>query len=455
MLTVRRIRATCWRKWSEVASSLPQRIPWHFFTPILSSSIYSTQSPACSVNALECSSWGTLSAQRRRAPLSGCPLPCSVRDSRVIIPQLRRRCISSSLAEPPPAPLAVEPVKLDARIATANNVNANSNIDSTNNSSSSSSTSSASSSSPTGTAAVDPPLPPMESTLSIGSGVDATFLAAFIDATPDTAGAKLDVLMRKVVRPTGPELMGGVHVKRTIRCFIAALLKHLSLVALARRYVELNEGQLVGKGGQSSSSSSQLVDVFKKGGLMHRWMISQRQSLQQLHVAKMQQLEGEGRPMSAEQIAAVDKRLDYEGFCAPLFNKALYLLSVRPCLSHPASRGSHLTATPGLKMASEVSTTLALTRTLSNEVQLVRSNSSGGKAREGAESFLSLFSVYKTLQHFQMYKHSREGRKEGEGETPRLSTASSTSSLSSFSRTPPCRSSPPSSPLSPDGPSSV
>ena len=312
-----------------------------------------------------------------------------------------------SLPEPPPALPAVEPVRLDARIATTNNVNASSNIDSTNNSPSSTSTSSTSSS------AASAEIPPMDAALSIGSGVDATFLAGFIDATPDSAGAKLELLMKKLVRPTGPELMGGVHVKRAVRCFVAALLKHLSLAGEARKFVEQHAGELQGKtaSSASSSSSTQLVDAFKKGGLMHRWIISQRQSLQQLHVAKMQQLEGEGKPMTAEQVAAVERRLEYGGFCAPLFNKALYLLSVRPCLTHPASRGSHLAATPGLKLASEVSSTLAMTRTLSNEVQLVRSNSSGGRARDGAESFLSLFSVYKTLQHFNLYKRAAERHK--------------------------------------------
>ena len=263
-------------------------------------------------------------------------------------------------------------------------------------------------------------VPVMDAIMSIGSGVDATFLAQFIDATPDTAGAKLDLLMKKLNRPTGPELMGGPWVKRTVRCFVAALLKHLSLVGAARKYVQQHEQTLLAKAAPSLSSSSsaavsQLVDAFKKGGLMHRWIISQRQSMQQLHVARMQQLESEGKRMTQEQIDATEKRLEYEGFCSSLFNKALYLLSVRPCLTHSASRGSHLAATPGLKLASEVSSTLAMTRTLSNEVQLVRSNSSGGRAREGAESFLSLFSVYKTLQHFALYRQRKE-REKGEGD---------------------------------------
>ena len=318
----------------------------------------------------------------------------------------------ATLVEPKPAVVEVEPVKMGDRIATANNINASSNIDST--------TIALPPSSPTASLAsaslaADTDGPPLEPSLSIGSGVDATFLARFIDCTPDTPGAKLDVLMRKLVRATGPELMGGVFVKRTVRCFVAALLKHLGLVSAARHYVKESDVQSKVPAA-ASPLSSQLVDVWKKGSLMHRWIVSQRQSMQQLHLAKVQQLEGEGKPLSAEQLAAAEKRLEYEGFCAPLFNKALYLLSVRPCLTHPvAARSSHLASTPGLSLASEVSSTLALSRTLSNEVQLVRSASSGGRSRDSAESFLSLFSVYKTLQHFNQYKAAKKEGEAAEG----------------------------------------
>ena len=313
----------------------------------------------------------------------------------------------ATLVEPKPAAVEVEPIRLGDRIATANNINASSNIDSTTTALPPSSPSpSLSNPSP----ASDADVPALEPALSIGSGVDATFLAQFVDCTPDTAGAKLDVYMRKLVRASGPELMGGVFVKRTVRCFVAALLKHLGLVSAARQYVKESDVQSKVPA-TLSSLSSQLVDVWKKGSLMHRWIISQRQSMQQLHLAKVQQLEGEGKALSAEQLAAAEKRLEYEGFCAPLFNKALYLLSVRPCLTHPvAPRSSHLASTPGLSLASEVSSTLALSRTLSNEVQLVRSASSGGRSRDSAESFLSLFSVYKTLQHFNQYKAAKEGQ---------------------------------------------
>ena len=313
----------------------------------------------------------------------------------------------ATLMEPLPAVVEVEPVRVGDRIATANNINASSNIDSTT-TALPPSLPSPSLSVPTLAADVDKPA--LEPALSIGSGVDATFLAHFVDSSPDTPGAKLEVLMRKLVRATGPELMGGAFVKRTVRCFVAALLKHLGLVGAARQYVKENEVQSK-VAPAVSSLSSQLVDVWKKGSLMHRWIISQRQSMQQLHLAKVQQLEGEGKPLSAEQLARAEARLEYEGFCAPLFNKSLYLLSVRPCLTHASPRNSHLASTPGLSLASEVSSTLALSRTLSNEVQLVRSASSGGRARDSAESFLSLFSVYKTLQHFNQYKAKQ---KEGE-----------------------------------------
>ena len=323
--------------------------------------------------------------------------------------------------EPPPALPALEPVKADARIPTGSNINAASNVDPANNAqpapaaapsqSSPSAATVAAVSSPRNAAA--PATAGTESVpLSIGSGVDAAFLASFIDLTAGSAGAKFDALMRKLVRAAGPELMGGAPVKRTVRCFVAALLKHLGLVSTARAFVTAREGELQAKqpsasssSSSSSSSASQLVDVWKKGGLMHRWIISQRQSLQQLHLARVQQLEAEGKRMTEEQQAAAEKRLDYSGFCSGLFNKALFLLSVRPCLTHSSrSAQQQIASTPGLKLASEVSSTLALTRTLSNDAQLVRSSSSGGRARDGAESFLSLFSVYKTLQHFNLYK---------------------------------------------------
>ena len=182
----------------------------------------------------------------------------------------------ATLVEPKPAVVEVEPVKVGDRIATANNINASSNIDSTTTALPSSSLSPSLS---TPTPAADSDIPALEPTLSIGSGVDASFLAQFIDSAADTAGAKLDVLMRKLVRATGPELMGGVFVKRTVRCFVAALLKHLGLVSAARQYVKESEVQSK-QPAAVSSLSTQLVDVWKKGSLMHRWIVSQRQSMQ-------------------------------------------------------------------------------------------------------------------------------------------------------------------------------
>jgi len=118
---------------------------------------------------------------------------------------------------------------------------------------------------------------------------DSQFLQDLVGGTSGTGAVKVDEAMRKQLKAQPSDRMGGDVVKRTVRLFLAVLLKHLGLVDKARLLADQ----------PSTALTNELLDVWKRGQSFHTWIVTSRSSFVQTHEAKQTEMKARGKPMAA------------------------------------------------------------------------------------------------------------------------------------------------------------
>jgi hypothetical protein len=260
------------------------------------------------------------------------------------------------------------------------------------------------------------------------------FLYDFIELTPHTAGFDLHNKMRQIIKAVGPDLLGGAVVKRTVRSAVAVLLKHLGMVNTAIQFAKEVE---VSKFDAAGTEYGELLNVWRKGSSIHRYIISARQNAMAKH---SQQLE-ENKAESKQQAEIMEQRLSYEGFVAPIFNKTLFLLSTKACngpetnvaansndsdeelpdlslnrslskrgISGSSNKSQQSTlSTPAFDSKQDITESLTLVRSNSSNLNpsLSRVNSTVTDVNE-INTFHNLLSVYSTLHKLQRYKQLQQ-----------------------------------------------
>lgn len=157
--------------------------------------------------------------------------------------------------------------------------------------------------------------------------VDRNFLDEISENSSNSNGAKLHQIIQKQLPVDPTDSLGGYHLSRTVSSFIAAAIKHLGLTNASLNFIQ-NESSLNPK--VLYTINEQLVQIWKLGRQLRSFIVRKRHQLRKEYETQFAE-STDSEEKIAEDKQKVEDSLSYEGVCAPILSKALFLLSVRSC----------------------------------------------------------------------------------------------------------------------------
>lgn len=222
------------------------------------------------------------------------------------------------------------------------------------------------------------------------------FLHDLASLRPDSKAAEFLSAMMSQCKREGTDKMGGKVVDDTINSVIAAMLKHLGLIEIARKYANDYESTPINV---QERWSEKLLFVFRKGKQLRSWIINEKQRNQQEKSAKETEAKEKGATLSEEELAKMSKWTSYEGICAEIRKKAQFLLAMRPFCGM-FMEGISDEETTGFSMTLEVSRLKTLERAISDR----KVSSTDSPDGSDLDQWKLAFDTWKVINTFQAHK---------------------------------------------------
>jgi len=209
----------------------------------------------------------------------------------------------------------------------------------------------------------------IEEKLDVGSSPnsDELSLEDLVEDRKGSSAAKLYAHMRMLLPKKPHEMMGGTAVKKTVRRFIAIVLKHLGLLPVAEDYLhELQEDSSSTTSTSSSSKSKVVMAVDPVQALMREKLRQVWECAQEFHLiisrdfrqnqmefyAREEKMKETKEQWDEKELEKAKAKLTWEGFCKSINDRCLLLLSQRPFFEASNSARALLMTPPRLTRVS-------------------------------------------------------------------------------------------------------
>eukprot|EP01084_Bolivina_argentea_P150470 262779_1 len=201
---------------------------------------------------------------------------------------------------------------------------------------------------------------------------------------------------------------GGEVVDDTINCVIAAMLKHLGLVEIARKCAhdyESTPKQL------KAEWNDKLLFVFKKAKDLRTWIANEKSRHQRDHEALLTEVKEKEKHQ--DENAAANKKTEalilktsrwtsYEGICSEIKTKAEFLLKMRPFCKMFMEGISDEADTTSFSMTVQVSQLKSLERQVSD------GSLHGNTKANSLDQWKLAFNTWKTINTFEAHKAQKK-----------------------------------------------
>ncbi|ETO05665.1 hypothetical protein RFI_31729 [Reticulomyxa filosa] len=221
-----------------------------------------------------------------------------------------------------------------------------------------------------------------------------SFLEDLAVMKTDSKAADFARKMFDQLKKEATDRMGGKVVDQTISYAIAALLKHLGLVEIARKFASGSDSTTPPSQTQNQWNQK-LLFVFKLAKRLRQWIINEKQSLQQNYERMVVEAKEKGDELSGAQMKEMEDKATYEGLCHEMIEKAKFLLSIRPYCRMYMEGITSDEELPDFSFAVQISKLQSLERHASS-------------TKSELDSWKAAFSTWQTLNSMLFYKKQRK-----------------------------------------------
>ena len=144
-------------------------------------------------------------------------------------------------------------------------------------------------------------------------------------------GSKANALienMKKQLSSHASDKLGGAVLNECTDLCVAALIKHLGLVEIARKMA--NQHEITNTPMNVKDQwNEKILFVFKLGHKLRQWVITERQSNVQILEERKTRAKETGEEIAVDEEKEMEKRTTYQGICNEMIEKCRYLLQTK------------------------------------------------------------------------------------------------------------------------------